>query len=204
VSKDAPFRRMVSRLTRARVGFRRGLSEAGARAAADEASNSLDGRAATEVYRSAEAVRIGGFDQRGFFRGGLSADGSLLCLAHAEHGDLIHPALRVIDPRSGVTVGKQLDPGLSLVAKCWAPVPGDERLALEHEREGEVRPALWDLATGERRDLHLELVGEVRVEDWWLDGSALLLKPWGAETRSGGESVLVDEAAEQVTPTHGN
>ena len=31
----------------------------------------LDGGPATEVYRSAEAVRIGGFDQRGFFRGGL-------------------------------------------------------------------------------------------------------------------------------------
>ena len=37
----------------------------------------------------------------GFLRGALSADGSLLCLEHAEHGDLIHPALRVIDPRSG-------------------------------------------------------------------------------------------------------
>jgi dipeptidyl aminopeptidase/acylaminoacyl peptidase len=137
---------------------------------------SLDGRAATELYRSADAVRVGSFDQRGFFRGGLSADGSLLCLTHAEHGDLIHPALRVIDPRSGETVAEQLDPGMSLVTRCWAPVPGDQRLALEHEREGEVRPAVWDLASDERRDLHLELVGDVRVEDWWPDGSALLLK----------------------------
>src|SRR6266571_5131677 len=137
---------------------------------------SLAGGTAREVYRSADAVRIGSVDEHGSCRGGLSADGSLLCLEHAEHGDLIHPALRIIDPRSGATVGEQLDPGLSLVAKCWAPLPGDQRLALDHEREGEARPAVWDLATGERRDLQLELDGEVHVMDWWPDGSALLLR----------------------------
>jgi dipeptidyl aminopeptidase/acylaminoacyl peptidase len=137
---------------------------------------SLGGGPAVEVYRSAEAVRIGSADQYGFCRGGLSADGSLLCVEHAEHGDLIHSALRVIDPRSGMTVGEQLDQGMSVVAKCWAPVPGDQRLAFDHEREGQARPAVWDLSTGERRDFQLDLAGEVRVLDWWPDGSALLLK----------------------------
>src|SRR5207245_1577113 len=64
----------------------------------------------------------------------------------------------------------------SLLAKCWSPVPGDQRLALEHEREGQTRPALWDLSSGVRTDLRPELEGEVGVEDWWPDGSALLLK----------------------------
>jgi len=137
---------------------------------------SLDGRPATQVYRSTEAVRIGSVDERGFLRGGLSADGSLLCLEHAEHGDLIHPALRVIDPRSGATVGDQLDAGLTLFAKCWSPVAGDQRLALDHERDGDVRPAIWDLSSGERRDIQLELGGGVHVEGWWPDASALLLK----------------------------
>ena len=137
---------------------------------------SLGGGPAVELYRSAEAVRIGSADEYGFCRGGLSADGSLLCLEHAEHGDLIHPALRVIDPRSGMTVGEQLDPGISVVAKCWAPGQGDQRLAFDHEREGQARPAVWDLSTGERRDFQLDLAGEVRVMDWWPDGSALLLK----------------------------
>jgi len=137
---------------------------------------SLDGRPAEQVYRSGEAVLIAGAEEGGFLRGGLSADGSLLCLEHAEHGDLIHPALRVIDPRSRQTVGEQLDDGLSLAAKSWSPVAGDQRLAIEHEREGETRPAIWDLATGERRDLRLDLEGEIRVEDWWPDASALLLK----------------------------
>jgi dipeptidyl aminopeptidase/acylaminoacyl peptidase len=137
---------------------------------------SLAGGPATEIHRSSEAVRLGGVDAGGFLRGGLSASGSLLCLEHAEHGDLIHPALRVVDPRSGATVGEQVDEGLSLAARCWSPVPGDDRLAIEHEREGDVRPAIWDLTTGERRDLRLELTGDVHVEDWWPDGTALLLK----------------------------
>jgi len=137
---------------------------------------SFGGGPGVEGYGSTEAVRIGSVDGHGFRRGGLSADGSLLCLEHAEHGDLIHSALRVIDPRSGATVGEQLDPGMSLVAKCWAPVPGDQRLAIDHESEGQARPAVWDLSTGERRNLQLELDGEVHVMDWWPDGSALLVR----------------------------
>ncbi|HLG08550.1 MAG TPA: prolyl oligopeptidase family serine peptidase [Gaiellaceae bacterium] len=136
---------------------------------------SLDGAPATQVYRSTESVRIGSVDRGGFLRGGLSADGSLLCLEHAEHGDLIHTALRVIDPRTGASISDELDHGMSLTAKCWSPVPGDQRLAIGHEREGDERPAIWDLASGERHDLVLDLRGDVRVEDWWPDGTALLL-----------------------------
>jgi dipeptidyl aminopeptidase/acylaminoacyl peptidase len=137
---------------------------------------SLDGSPARELYRSAESVRLGSAEEGGLLRGALSADGTLLCLEHAEHGDLIHPALRVIDPRTGTTAGEQVDEGRSLAAKCWSPLPGDQRLAIEHEREGDERPALWDLATGERADLALDLEGGVFVEDWWPDASALLLK----------------------------
>jgi pimeloyl-ACP methyl ester carboxylesterase len=136
---------------------------------------SLGGGPTRQIYRSDEAVAIG-YDPRGFFRGGLSADGSLLALQHSEHGDVIHPAVRVIDPRSGAIVGEQLDPGKSLIVKCWSPGPGDQRVALDHERTGDVRPAIWDLATGERVDLELDVTGEVLVEDWWPDASALLLK----------------------------
>jgi len=137
---------------------------------------SLDGARARPIHRSPESVQLGSAETGGLLRGALSADGSLLCLQHAEHGDLIHTALRVIDPRSGATVGEQLDAGMSLVAKCWSPVPGDQRLAIEHERNGDERPALWDLASGERHDLPFDLEGGVFVEDWWPDASALLLK----------------------------
>ena len=134
-----------------------------------------DGHPAREIYRSRESVRLGGVDAGGFLRGALSTDGSLLCVEHSEHGDLIHPALRVLDPRTGAPVGEQLDEGMSLGAVAWSPVAGDQRLAISHEREGELRPAIWDLSADERRDLQLDLEGVVRALDWWPDGNALLL-----------------------------
>ena len=101
-----------------------------------------------QIHRSDRSVRSGA-SSGGFLRGGLSADGTLLCLEHAEHGDLIHPALRVLDPRTGATVGEQLDEGMSLAAQCWSPVAGDQRLAVRPRarrrhaarRSGTSRPA---------------------------------------------------------------
>ena len=133
------------------------------------------GRKARELYRSPESVLLGGIEAGGFLLGALSADGSLLCLEHAEHGDVVHPALRVVDSREGVTVAELVDEGMKLTSKCWSPVPGDQRLALEHERAGDERPAIWNVATGERSDLELDVEGAVYVHDWWPDGSALLL-----------------------------
>jgi dienelactone hydrolase len=139
---------------------------------------SVDGRPAKPIHESTESIALGEphWAARGFDRSGLSADGTLLCFEHAEHGDLIHPALRVVDPRTGATVGEQVDEGLSLRAVCWSPVQADPRLAIVHEREGDDRPAIWDLETGERIELKLDLPGGiVQPEDWWPDGSALLL-----------------------------
>ena len=136
---------------------------------------SLDGGPAREIHRSPESVEIGSAQEEGFLRGGLSADGSLLCVEHAEHGDLMHPALRVLDPRTGATVGDLRDEGMWLHAKCWSPIAGDQRLAFEHELDDDERPGIWDLATGERTNLAPELEGAVFVSDWWPDGSALLL-----------------------------
>ena len=137
---------------------------------------SLDGASAKAIHRSDRSVRLGSVDDGGFLRGALSADGTLLCLEHAEHGDLVHPALRVVDPRTGATVGEQLDEGMSLSARCWSPVVGDQRLACDHEREGDRRPAIWDLVTGEFARFQLDLEGEVSAHDWWPDGSALLIQ----------------------------
>ena len=133
-----------------------------------------DGAPAARIVHSQESVMLGG-NREGFLLGALSADGTLLCLEHSEHGDLIHPALRVIDPRSGETLGDLVDPGTALQSRAWSPVPGDRRLAFVHERSGEMRPGIWDLATGERSDLDVDVEGELAVEDWWPDGSALLL-----------------------------
>ena len=136
---------------------------------------SLDGARARELHRSGDSVWLGGHYDGGFLRGALSSDGALLCYQHSEHGDLIHPALRVVDPRTGSIVGDLLDQGLALDAKCWSPVAGDARLAFMHEREGDDRPGIWNLSTGERTDLDVGLDGATTVGDWWPDGNALLL-----------------------------
>ncbi len=126
-----------------------------------------DGRAPAGVlHRHPELVEVAG----------LSRDGSALALQHAEHGDNIHLAVRVADPRTGATVAEQWDgEGLGLSVAGWSRVPGDQRLALVHEREGKDRPAVWDVATGQRRDLPVELPGDVSVAGWWPDGRALLV-----------------------------
>jgi dipeptidyl aminopeptidase/acylaminoacyl peptidase len=106
----------------------------------------------------------------------LSRDGSLLALEHSEHGDNIHMALRVLNLETGEVAGEQWDgPKLGLTVAGWSPVGGDQRLAFVHEREGLERPGVWDLTTGERRDLAVDLPGDVSVAGWWPDASALLI-----------------------------
>jgi dipeptidyl aminopeptidase/acylaminoacyl peptidase len=127
-----------------------------------------------EAARSTEHMRVAG-QTGGYNRGGLSADGTLLCLQHAEHGDEIHEALRVIDPRTGATVADLIDEGKQLASSAWSPIVGDRRLAVVHERSGIPQPALWDPVTGEWTDVSTGLEGEISVADWWPDANALLL-----------------------------
>jgi len=108
--------------------------------------------------------------------GGLSADGSLLCVWHSEHGDILHASLRVLDTETGATVGGLESEGHHLVPAAWSPVPSDQRLAFTSERGDFERPAIWDLETGARSDVAIELPGAVFPVQWWSDGSALLAR----------------------------
>jgi dipeptidyl aminopeptidase/acylaminoacyl peptidase len=136
---------------------------------------SVDGGPAKETLRSTDWLRVSGPEGASFNRGGLSADGTLLCLQHCEGGDMLHPALRVVDPRTAGIVGDLRDEGKSLSTAAWSPVAGDGRLAVIHERGGEDGTAIWEPATGTWTDLQTGLHGEVAALDWWPDGSALLL-----------------------------
>jgi dipeptidyl aminopeptidase/acylaminoacyl peptidase len=127
---------------------------------------SVAGQPARIVHHHPELVEVAG----------LSRDGRLLALQHAEHGDTIHPAVRVVDARTGEVVGDQWDgAGLGLAVAGWSRVPGDQRMALVHEREGRDRPAIWDVTTRQRRDLPVDLPGDVNVAHWFPDGKGLLL-----------------------------
>ena len=163
-------------------GWNQGIAQAGSVVAAAVSDRdgfavhvSVDGEPAKELVRSTEGINIAGDAGGGFNRGGLSADGSLLCLEHAEDGGLLHPALRVVDPRTGAIVAERMDPGMALHAVGWSPILGDQRLVVVHERQGDERPAMWDLATDTWTDLPLEMDGVVELGDWYPQADALLL-----------------------------
>jgi dipeptidyl aminopeptidase/acylaminoacyl peptidase len=107
--------------------------------------------------------------------GALSGDERLVCLEHSEHGDLIHPALRIVESATGATVAEVRDEGSSIVGFAWSPILGDQRLLIGHERTGELRPAVWDVEQDTITDLPLSITGLIEPADWWPDASAVLL-----------------------------
>lgn len=135
-----------------------------------------DGGAPVEIYRHRESAGVGD----------LSHDGTLIAIEHTEHGDAMHSALRVLRPDGGTvaelddTRGGEEELGLEVLG--FAPVDGDTRLLIGHQRRGRWEPLVWDVATGEQTDLALELPGDVSAE-WYPDGSALLIVH-GFEARS--------------------
>ncbi|MDF5757488.1 prolyl oligopeptidase family serine peptidase [Spongiactinospora sp. TRM90649] len=122
------------------------------------------GEAPTVIYEHAEAAYVTA----------MSPDGSLISINHSEHGDALHPALRVVRP-NGSTVGDLRDaPGKGLIGARFSPVHGDRRLLVLHERRGRREPLLWDPVTGDQREVYLRDPGEVGAE-WFEDARSLLI-----------------------------
>src|SRR3954452_21337673 len=92
----------------------------------------------------------------------LSEDGHLVAISHSEHGDSRHPALRVIRTAPGEAVAELWDgPGKGVDAFGFAPRDGDTRLLVSHARRGRPELLIWDVATGEQRELTIDLDGEI-------------------------------------------
>ncbi|MFF6997657.1 prolyl oligopeptidase family serine peptidase [Streptomyces sp. NPDC008313] len=128
------------------------------------------GEEPVEIYRHRESAGVGD----------LSHDGSLIAIEHTEHGDAMHSALRVLRPDGSTvaelddTKGGTVELGLEVLG--FAPVDGDTRLLIGHQRRGRWEPLVWDVASGEELDLDLadRLRGDMSAE-WYPDGSALLV-----------------------------
>ncbi|MFE9806512.1 prolyl oligopeptidase family serine peptidase [Streptomyces sp. NPDC005548] len=126
------------------------------------------GESPVEIYRHRESAGVGD----------LAHDGSLIAIEHTEHGDAMHSALRVLRPDGSSvaelddTEGGTVELGLEVLG--FAPVDGDGRLLIGHQRRGRWEPLVWDVSTGEQTDLALDLPGDVAAE-WYPDGSALLV-----------------------------
>ncbi|MDQ1028233.1 dienelactone hydrolase [Streptomyces umbrinus] len=131
---------------------------------------SRTGEDPVEVYRHRESASVGD----------LSHDGSLIAIEHTEHGDAMHSAVRVLRMDGSAvaelddTKGGTAELGLEVLG--FAPVDGDTRLLVGHQRRGRWEPMVWDAASGEETDLALaaRLDGDLSAE-WYPDGSALLV-----------------------------
>ncbi|MFJ4775495.1 prolyl oligopeptidase family serine peptidase [Streptomyces sp. NPDC088762] len=127
-----------------------------------------DGSEPTVIYRHRESAGVGD----------LSRDGTLVAIEHTEHGDAMHSAVRVLT-LDGTTVAELDDSKggteeLGLEVLGFAPVPGDTRLLVGHQRRGRWEPMVWDVASGAEVGLAIDLPGDVSAE-WYPDGSALLI-----------------------------
>jgi acetyl esterase/lipase len=142
------------------------------------------GRSLDDEGSSVHVVRPGGepveiYRHRGSAGvGDLSYDGSLVAIEHTEHGDAMHAALRVVRLDGALvaelddTKGGTKDLGLAVMG--FAPVAGDARLLVGHQRRGRWEPMIWDVESGRETELGLDLPGDVGAE-WYPDGSGLLI-----------------------------
>jgi dipeptidyl aminopeptidase/acylaminoacyl peptidase len=122
------------------------------------------------LFRSAMPCGVG--YQWGPGKRGLSPDGRLLCINHTEHGELLRPSLRILEIATGAMVVDLVDPGRRMEAGPWSP--DGALLAFTNELADRARPSIWDSRDGSRRDLDVNLPGDVFAVDWFTDGSLLV------------------------------
>lgn len=159
-------------------------------ATADEYSvHACRGTSATRVlYRASTVAEVVALDRAEQW----------IAITHGEHGDSMHLAVRVLAVDSGETVGDLWDgEGKALGVVGFAPPPGDARLLLTSELHGPLRPTVWDVATGERRDYALpEFAGDAIALGWWPDASAALV---GHSVRGRSDLWRLDLASGEAT-----
>ncbi|HWC65361.1 MAG TPA: alpha/beta fold hydrolase, partial [Thermoanaerobaculia bacterium] len=124
-------------------------------------------RPSTLLYRSANEA----------YGPGLSADGRYLSLVETERKNDRHWATSILDARTGRRIAELWDgEGNSVTAGRWSPVSGDERVLVQSDASGFVRPGIVDAANGRRSALPVDLPGEITAEDWSPDAKAVLVK----------------------------
>ncbi|CAN5420460.1 prolyl oligopeptidase family serine peptidase [soil metagenome] len=131
----------------------------------------------TQILRTSAAgsVTVLYEHEESAYVGGLSRDENLLAVGHSEHGDARHMALRILSTVDGSTIGTKWDgEDLGLSSLGFAPITGDARFLVGHERRGRPELLIWDVAADTETEIPLDLPGEVSGS-WYADGSALLV-----------------------------
>lgn len=106
---------------------------------------------------------------------GLSFDETIWLLAHSEHGDSRYPVLRALSVADGQVLAELDDsPGRGLSAITFSPIAGDQRVLVSHERRGREELLLWDIPSGDVRELDIDLTGDLSG-DFYPDALSLLI-----------------------------
>jgi dipeptidyl aminopeptidase/acylaminoacyl peptidase len=103
-----------------------------------------------------------------------SRDERYLVVAHSEHGDNRHTALRVVDTDGNLVADKWDGKGKGLDAVGFSPVEGDSRLLVLHERHGREELLIWDVEADTETELRIDLPGELSAT-WYPDGRSILV-----------------------------
>lgn len=115
---------------------------------------SYDGEPAV-IYRSSDDV-----DAKA-----LSEDEALVAI---QYGDSMLPSVRVVrtDGRQVGTLSDLPEHGLHVVG--FSPMPGDQRLLIQHERYGRRAQLLWTPGAGDPVELPIDLPGDLSAR-WYPD-----------------------------------
>lgn len=112
-----------------------------------------------------------------FFGPSLSHDGVVAVIATTEGTNSPDTRLVAFEPISGNKLAELWDgEGITHSLGEFAPLPGDYRMLSTTSESGYARPIIWDLSTGERRELNIaNIPGEVSAWIWSKDAKKVLL-----------------------------
>ena len=106
----------------------------------------------------------------------LSFDGEIAVLASSERSGKVQFSALALDTAGRVIAELWDGPESSIEPGRFAPIAGDTRILAASNRSGVQRPLIWDVRSGERRDLAIgDMVGEIAPLDWSPDGRRVLL-----------------------------
>jgi hypothetical protein len=110
------------------------------------------------------------------FEPSLSFDGKIVVLASTERSGKMQFSALALNTAGGTLAELWDGPETSVEPGPFAPLAGDTRILAASNRSGVKRPLIWDVRTGDRRDLDIgELAGEITPRDWSADGRRVLL-----------------------------
>lgn len=105
----------------------------------------------------------------------FSSDGLISVVNSTERFGGLDYTLIAYETNSGKKLGELGDDNSKIAAFDFSPIAGDQRLLAMSNQSGQMRPLIWDILSGARMNLKINLEGDVDGMGWSPDASKLLL-----------------------------